>query len=253
VDLDNLEFENPNNEARYQRMHSEIQLGQNMPHRPYIFLKIGGPFLRPSFLRGEFQWYIDIAEDPAFASTLSEVVVDHLIEVGTQALKRSALPETFLMIHDDIASNRGLLISPTAFGHLFLPQIQRMVTAFKKAGAVHVGYHSDGDIRDIVEGLIDVGISILNPIEPRANMDVLELKQRYGDKLAFIGGLCNSVILPTGSEDEVRQHVERVLFAGENGGLVIGSHSISNELTLDRYHLVMEILHQHGRPLPGET
>jgi hypothetical protein len=82
-------------------------------------------------------------------------------------------------------------------------------------------------------------------------MDVVELRRRYGQRLAFVGGLCNSLILPTGSDKEVREHVEHVLSTADDGGLVIGSHSISNDVTQERYELFMEILHQYGRPLPG--
>jgi uroporphyrinogen decarboxylase len=144
-----------------------------------------------------------------------------------------------------------MLISPKSYERLFLPQVRRMVQAFKEAGVVHVGYHSDGDIRAVLDGLVDAGISILNPIEPRANMDVVKLRQRYGQKLAFVGGLCNTLILPTGTNDEVRRHVEHVLSVADEGGLVIGSHSISNDFSQERYDLVMEILYQHGRPQPG--
>jgi uroporphyrinogen decarboxylase len=116
---------------------------------------------------------------------------------------------------------------------------------------MHVGHHSDGDIRAMLDGWVDAGISIVNPVEPRANMDVVELRQRYGRKLAFAGGLCNTLILPAGSDREFRNHVEHILSIADEGGLVIGSHSISNEIPQERYDLFMEILHQHGRPRPG--
>jgi uroporphyrinogen decarboxylase len=249
-DLDRLEFESPTLDGRYSKMLETIDRVQRQ-YRPYIFFKIGGPYLRSSFLRGEFQWYIDIAEDRAFAQAVAERITDHLIAVGTEALRRSNLPDTSIWIFDDIASNQGLLMSPKTYQRLFLPLVQHMIQAFKQAGAVQVGYHSDGDIRAVLDSLVDAGISILNPVEPRANMDVVELRRRYGKRLAFVGGLCNSLILPTGTDAQVRTHVEHVLSIADDGGLVIGSHSISNDLILERYDLLMDILHQHGRPRPG--
>jgi uroporphyrinogen decarboxylase len=250
-DLDKLEFEPPELDRRYTGMLELIGRVQQMKHNPYIFIKVGGPYLRSSFLRGEFQWYIDIGEDPEFAAAVAKRVTDHLIAVGIEALKRSELSDTSVWIFDDIASNQGLLISPQSYERLFLPQVRRMVAAFKQAGAAHVGYHSDGDIRSVLDGLVDAGISILNPVEPRANMDVVELRLRYGKRLAFVGGLCNSLVLPNGSDREVCEHVEHVLSIADDGGLVIGSHSISNDVTQERYNLFMEILHEHGRPRPG--
>jgi uroporphyrinogen decarboxylase len=249
--MDKLEFEPPDLDRRYASMLELIGRVQKMKHNPYIFIKVGGPYLRSSFLRGEFQWYIDIGEDPGFAAALAERVTDHLIAVGIEALKRSELSDTSIWIFDDIASNRSLLISPQSYEHLFLPHVRRMVGAFKQAGAAHVGYHSDGDLRSVLDGLVDAGISILNPVEPRANMDVVALRRRYGARLAFAGGVCNALILPNGSDREVREHVEHVLSIADDGGLVIGSHSISNDVTQERYDLFMEILHKHGRPRPG--
>ena len=141
----------------------------------------------------------------------------------------SAVICNMIGIFDDCADNSGLQISPRFYNRVFLPQISRMVRAFKEAGVGRVMFHSDGDIRAILDGLVDAGIDAINPVEPRANMDVVELRKRYGDRLAFVGGLCNSRILPQGTAAEVRDHVEHVLKAGEGGGLVIGSHSIGAE------------------------
>ena len=242
-----MAFEPATAEARYANMLALRDRARGLPHRPYLFLKVGGPYLRSSFLRGETQWFVDIAEDPQFAAAVADRVTDHLIAVGVEALRRSELAATSIWIFDDVASNNGLLISPRSYERLFLPEIRRMVAAFKAAGAAQVGFHSDGDVRAILPGLVDAGISILNPVEPRANMDVVQLRQRYGHKLTFVGGLCNTLILPTGSPDEVRKHVEHVLSAEDGGGLIIGSHSISTDIPLERYDLLMEILHEHGR------
>jgi hypothetical protein len=83
-------------------------------------------------------------------------------------------------------------------------------------------------------------------------MDVVELRQRYGHKLAFVGGLDNTGILPGGTSDEVRAHVLRVLQAGQDGGVVIGSHSIGADISLERYQFLHDLLVEYGRrPRPG--
>lgn len=250
-DLDKWEFEPAGMDKRYAAMLKHMQRARQTIGDPYIFIKVGGPFLRSSWLRGEYQWYLDIVQDPPFTAAVVSRVTDHLIAVGIEALKRSGLDDPSIWIFDDIASNNGLMISPKAYNRLFLPQVRRMVEAFKEAGAAHVGYHSDGDLRLVLEGLVDAGISILNPVEPRANMDVVELRRQYGDRLAFVGGLCNSLVLPGQSDEKVRNHVEHVLSIANEGGLVIGSHSISNDITQERYEFFMDILCRYGRPKPG--
>ena len=242
-DLERLEFESPDMDLRYQSMLEWIKRTLRTERRPYVFIKVGGPYLRSSFLRGELQWYMDIGEDPSFASALAARVTDHLIAVGVKALHRSALPERSIWIFDDIASDRGLLMSPKSYERLFLPQVRRMIEAFKAAGATQVGFHSDGDVRSVLDGLVEAGINILNPVEPRANMDVVDLRRRYGQRLAFVGGVCNSRILPTGDDQEVRHHLDRVLSIAGESGLVIGSHSIGPDITQERYELFIDIFH----------
>lgn len=248
--LDHLAFDSAGNVSRYVAYLDHIdRLTSGWP-RPYIVTKLGGPFFRPSQLRGFARWLQDVAEDPAFVKALAARVTDHLIAVGLEALRHSELWDMSIAIFDDCASNSGLLVSPVSYEELFLPQIHRMVRVFKEAGVGKVIFHSDGDIRAVLDGLVSVGIDAINPVEPRANMDVVSLRQRYGERLAFMGGLCNSRILPEGSREEVRYHVERLLEAGEDGGLVIGSHSIGSDISLERYEFVMQILAEHGRPLP---
>ena len=251
--LDQLNFESPLDDARYAGMIEQVKRIRGLKRQPYIFFKIGGPFLRSSFLRGDYQWLVDIAEDPGYCRELVGRLTEHLTAVALEAVKRSGLPEqdTSIWIYDDIASNKGPLISPKAYEDIFLPAVHMMTAAFKTAGVAHVGYHSDGDVRPVLDGLVDAGISILNPVEPRAHMDVVALRRKYGDRLAFVGGLCNSLILPYGDDDEVRRHVAQVLSIAEDGGLVIGSHSISSDISQKRYRLFIDILEQHGRPSPG--
>jgi uroporphyrinogen decarboxylase len=251
--LDQLRFESVQDAGRYVRMLAEVRSIRGLKRRPYIFFKIGGPFLRSSFLRGDDQWYMDIAEDPGFCRAVVDRLTDHLIGVAVEAVRRSSVPgrETSIWIFDDIASNRGPLVSPRSYERIFLPAVQRMVAAFKAAGVAQVGFHSDGDVRPILDGLVDAGISILNPVEPRANMDVVTLHRRYGHRLAYVGGLCNTQVLPYGDDDSVRRHVNHVLSVANEGGVVIGSHSISGDISQERYRLFIAILEEHGRPTAG--
>ena len=250
-DLDNLEFESPKDDNRYIDYLERVARLSTGEYRPYVVTKLGGPFFRPSRLRGYVRWLMDIAEDPPFVEALARRVTDHLIAIGLEAVRRSGLWHTSIGIFDDCADNSGLQISPKFYTRVFLPQIRRMVKAFKGAGVARVMFHSDGDIQAILDGLVEAGIDAINPVEPRANMDVVELRKRYGKRLAFVGGLCNSRILPQGTAAEVRDHVEHVLKAGEGGGLVVGSHSIGADISLERYEFVMRILAEHGRPLPS--
>ncbi len=252
IALDRLPFDPPDAGPRYAGFLEQIVLRRAQPSPPYIFGKVGGPYLRSSFMRGEAEWLMDLASDPGFVDALAGRVADHLIAIGLESLRRGGL--CAVAIYDDIAGNKGLLMGPRHYRRYFLPQMARMVAAFKKAGARKVMFHSDGDIRAVLDDLVDIGIDAINPIEPRAGMDVLALREKYGRRLALVGGLCNSLILPQGTAEEVRNHVLRVLQAGQGGGLVIGAHSIGPDISQERYDEVIGLLrrHWHYPLLPGK-
>jgi uroporphyrinogen decarboxylase len=250
TELDGLVFDPVHREERYGEYLERIDRLSRGSYQPYVATKVGGPFFRPTHLRGFMQWLLDLAEDPEFAEALCTRVTDHLISIGLEAMARSGLWHSSIWIFDDCADNDRLLISPSCYEKIVLPQLGRMVKAFKEAGVAHVIYHSDGDIRTILDGLVEIGIDGVNPVEPRAHMDVAELRKRYGKRLALLGGLCNSRVLPFGTDCEVRTHVERTLEAAQEGGLVIGTHSIGPDITPERYELLMQILAENGRPLP---
>jgi uroporphyrinogen decarboxylase len=243
--LDDLVFESPASDIRYVNCLARISRLRNQPSLPFIYCKVGGPYLRSSFMRGQEQWFMDLIEDPGFVEALAERVTDHLIAVGIESLRRGELWHTCIGIYDDIAGNNGLVMGPRLYRRFFLPCVARMVAAFKEAGVHKVLYHSDGDIRDVVGDLVDAGVDAINPVEPRAGMDALELRRRFDGRLAIIGGLCNSLIIPTGTKEEVRDHVLHVLKAGEGGGLVIGSHTVAPDISQERYDYVMSLIREY--------
>src|SRR3972149_5414380 len=111
------------------------------------------------------------------------------------------------------------MFSPKTFEQVFLPCYKKMVSTLKQAGARKVLVHSDGNIEAILDMLIDAGVDGINPVEPRSGMDMPTLKSKYDGRLCFVGGLCNSVILPGGDRQEIFRHVSRLLEAAAGGGV----------------------------------
>ncbi len=242
--ITSLKFESPTLDCRYEDSLQRIAALQARPQPPCIFAKVGGPYLRTSNLRGIEQWLIDIAEDPGFAAELAEQVTDHIIQVGLESLRRANLYETGILIADDIAYNPGVLIGPSSYERIFLPLMHKMIQTFKAAGARKVLMHSDGNIRAVLDGLVEAGLDGIHPVEPKAGMDVLALRAQYGHRLALIGGLDNAHVLPRGSDEDVRRHVLPRLEAGRDGGLVIGSHSIGPDISVDRYDYFVSLIRE---------
>ena len=239
TDPDTVDFEPPDLDSRYLKGQTPEETHQKLAHdktHHCVFGKSGGPYLRTTFVRGEEQFLIDIAQDPVLARVLADKMADHLIGVGLQTLERWSLHDTGMWIYDDMAYNEGPMFSPASFESVFLPAYRRMVNAFKTAGARYVLLHSDGNIMPILDMLVEAGIDGLNPLEKRAGMDAQVIRQRY-PQLILTGGMCNTDTLVKGPPERIEAEARQLIELGRGGGLVIGSHSISPEIPLPHFEV----------------
>jgi len=248
ADPDGVEFDPAHLNMRYLRGQSAKQTLESLrgDKEVYcVFGKTGGPFLRTCFIRGEEQFLMDMVEDPSLARVLVEKMADHLIRVAREQLRRWSLQETGVWIYDDMACNRGPMFSPKSFEKILLPAYERMVREYKAAGAKYVALHSDGDVRSILDMLVDAGIDGLHPLERRAGLHPVELRERY-PKLVLLGGMCNSDTLVNGPVERVEAEAREIIDLGRNGGVVIGSHSVSPEIPLAMYEAYHNTCVEYG-------
>lgn len=243
ADLDKLAIDPPEMAARYGGVDAAMD---RWKQRYCVFAKTGGPFIRTYFVRGEVNYLMDMAEDPVWAAELTMKVADHLIGIGLEQLRRWDLYDTGVWIFDDMASNQGPMFSPQTAERILAPAWAKMLESFKAAGARKVILHSDGNIGPLLDLLVDIGFDGINPVEPKAGMIARELRDRYGEKLALIGGVCNAEVLPGGDREEIRGHVLDVLSAGREGGLVIGTHSIAPDISVESYDWFIQLWREFG-------
>ena len=128
-------------------------------------------------------------------------------------------------IGDDIAYKQRLMFAPEFLRRTFVRALRNMCEPLRNAG-IKVIFHSDGDVTDILDDMLEAGISGLNPIEPMAGMDIGRLKRRYGRELILVGNVDCSQVLPLGSvEDVIEATKECLRQAAPGGGHFIGSSS----------------------------
>lgn len=116
-----------------------------------------------------------------------------------------------------------------------------MIKAFKEAGANKVILHSDGNIESVLDVLVEAGIDGINPVEPKAGMNMETLKKKYGGRLSLIGGMCNARVLPTGSREETAEQVQAVVELGKDGGAILVAHSIGPDIPIKNYDWAIEV------------
>ena len=247
-DPDSVSFDSPELDERYWLEGDEEGTVARLARekRGYcVFGKTGGPYLRTTFVRGEEQFLMDIAGDPPLARTLADKMADHLIGIAIQEIRRWSLQSTGVWIYDDMAYNDAPMFSPDSFETVFLPAYRRMIRAYKDAGARYVALHSDGNILPVLDMLVDAGIDGLNPLERRAGMAAEEVRKLYPN-LVLIGGMCNTRTLPYGTIPEIEREARSLIDLGRDGGVVIGTHSVSPEIPLESFEAYHRVCLDYG-------
>jgi len=198
--------------------------------------RFGGPIVQTAiYLMGFQRWLECVATAPDFAGALLDRITDIAMALDRIGLEATAkYLQIFKISGDDFGMQTGLLYSPQTFRTLMLPRLRRRWTAAREYldrtnPAVKIMFHSCGGIRPIIGDLIEIGLQILDPVQPlAAGMDSFELKRDFGDLITFHGGVDEQHVLPFGSvrevEDEVRLRI--MAFAPGGGYILAPSHYV---------------------------
>lgn len=171
-------------------------------------------------MRGMEGIMMDLYDHPRFVDEL----LDHLEAISCTVIDRLLTNYGDLIdavgFTDDMGSQRGMLISPVTWRRFLKPHQARMYDRIRRAGK-HVYLHSCGNIEPIVAELVDMGVNILQPIQPEA-MDIFLLKAKYGGNLCFAGGVSAQRTLPFGTPEQVREETRRCIeVMGKGGGYIV--------------------------------
>lgn len=185
-------------------------------------------------LRGYERMLMDLA--------LDEELVERILQIPYQyhlaaARKLTQMGVDMIWIGDDVGTQRAMLISPEQWRRLFKPKMANFISTLKKINPnLKIAYHSDGNIMPIIPDLIEVGLDVLNPIQP-ASMNPAEVKKQFGDKLCFWGTLDEQHTLPFGTAKDVERQVkERLKTVGKKGGLIIGpTHHVQLDTPMENF------------------
>jgi uroporphyrinogen decarboxylase len=151
-----------------------------------------------------------------------------------------------LYFADDFAWKQGLFLPPKLFKELWFPRAERILAPAVRA-SLPILFHSDGKIDAAVEGLIDLGINGINPLDPYG-VDYRDYKKRYGDRLCLWGNVDVEWPLAHGTPEEVEKDVIAHVEALKPGGRWIAgsSHSITNFVPHENYVAMLNAFHKYG-------
>ena len=178
-----------------------------------------GPFEQAAELRGREDFYMDMITDTETAGLIVKKCTDVIVRAQEIYLdKVGNILDFFEIPGDDYGSTQDLMISPDIFESLFKPALKRIVESVKSyKSELPVVFHSDGAITKIISSLVEIGIDVINPLEPLEATDWKAIKQKYSDSLCFMGGVDLRKAL-TGTAEDVYTDVLRCIETFASGG-----------------------------------
>ena len=192
-------------------------------------------------LRGYEQLMMDLAVQPEIANRVLDIpysyhktVTQHLVSMGVD----------MIWLGDDMGGQNGMLMAPRMWRQFFKPRMADLIASLRQINPqIKIAYHTDGVVYPIIPDLIEIGVDILNPIQPMA-MDPVRLKTEYGQNLSFWGSLDIQQTLPFGTPEQVEAEVlTRLQTIGKGGGLLIGpTHNLQLDTPLENFWAMIETI-----------
>lgn len=151
---------------------------------------------------------------------------------------------------DDFATQNGPFLSPAMFEELIQPYLKKRIEYTKKYTDAYFLHHSCGSVTMLLPNLIESGVEILNPIQPKAkDMESAKLKEAFGDQIVFHGGVDTQELLPFGGREEIEESVARTIeILNKDGGyLFAAAHNIQEDVNPENLAVMLQAARKYGR------
>jgi uroporphyrinogen decarboxylase len=172
---------------------------------------------------------MDFIENPGFMHELLNAIADYNIAQVRKALEYDIDAVYF---GDDWGQQHGLLMGYDLWKEFIFPVIKRMYGVVRDAGKV-VFIHSCGDVDELFDDLVSIGLGVFNPFQPEV-MNVETLLRQYHGRLSFWGGVSTQRTMPYGSPEQVRAEVRQMINLGQAGGYILSpAHAVEGDVPLE--------------------
>ncbi len=183
-------------------------------------------------IRGYEQFLEDMILRPEWCEYILDRIKERNMKVAVAAAKAGV---DVITTGDDVANQITLMFSPDQWRRFMKPRWAEVYAAAKSIKPdLKIWYHSDGNISLIIPELIEIGVDILNPIQPEC-LDPVEVKKKYGDRIVLDGTIGTQTVMPFGTAGDVREMVRRMVSeVGRDGALILSpTHVLEPEVPID--------------------
>jgi uroporphyrinogen decarboxylase len=212
----------------------------------------GSIFEAATGLMGYERFLTDIIANRKFVEKLLDKLVNANIEYAKRYLEKAAdYIDVILVGGEDIGGQDRLEINPELYREVVKPRQKKLWEFIKKNSRAYLLVHSCGAISEIIEDYIDLGVDAINPVQVSgANMDSRILKDKFGDRITFWGGGCDTQrVLPFGSPGEVDKEVKkRINDFAPNGGFIFNQvHNIQPNVSPENITAMFDAAYKYGK------
>jgi len=249
-DLETFPWPNPYDPGRTFGLKDEVRdLYKNSSYAIVAGLNVSGILEYCSWMRGMDQLCLDMYLNKKYVHTLVEKITEVIIGFFDVLLREVGPYIQIVEWADDLGSQKGLLFSPEMYREFFKPAEKKVINFIKSHTDAKLLFHSCGSIVDLLEDLIEIGVDIINPIQPlAAGMDPQTLKKRFGGRVCFHGGIDEQQLLPNATPTEVETEVKRVIqILAPNGGYIVApSHNIQIDVPCENVIAIYRAAKKYG-------
>ncbi len=207
--------------------------------------EIPGGFDMPRQLMGEEKTCICYYDDPELMHDIINTLQDTSLKVLERITEKLVIDQ--ISVHEDLAGKSGPLIGPAQIKKFVKPYFRAVWDLVSSRGTKIFDMDTDGNVNAVIDAFLDCGINSMHPFEPAAGMDVVELRKKYGMRLAMRGGIDKHVLRK--SKEEIRKELKyKMQPLMQAGGIAFGlDHRIPNGTPLENYRYYVDL----GRELLG--
>jgi uroporphyrinogen decarboxylase len=254
--IENYEWPDPDDPARYESLIENIAFVRQNSDLAVLCKMANCVFEEGKYFRGFEQWMVDILLYPEFANAFMNKMVDINMRIYTNCIRAVGKDvDVVRLAGEDLGMQDRMLFSAEAYRDMIKPHLKRLFTHVRRElDRVNPGaklmLHTCGSVYDIIDDLIDTGVEVLDPVQPKAaRMDRRLLKEKFGGKIAFHGNIDEQHVLPFGTPEEIRAEVRDAIgvLAPGGGFWLSPSHNVQSDVSAKNLLVMLEAAKEYGR------
>ena len=199
-------------------------------------------------LTGMEKYMIGMMCEEPWIEVLNDRVEEWSTGLALQLVKAGA---DAIWLGEDLGSQTSTLISPDEWRLRFKPRHRRMIEKLKKENPdIIIIMHSDGAVAPLIDDFIELGVEVYNPVQPNVEgSDPQELKNKYGDRISFFGGIDQQELLPSGDIKRIQSEIKkRINILGKNRGYILApAHILQTDVSADTIEAFIKYAIESGR------